>query len=135
MATLDLTVVPFEEIRKKKLNPALIKQVYYGTLNCCRCGCGGEYYEPGHEMVQKGLDVLKQRANGWHGDYIKYDEFNDELYFEVQTGTDTLDDPDYDGLTYADNEEREIGWAFYLYKTLKDKHAATKNKPSNDGQK
>jgi hypothetical protein len=56
-----------------------VDKVYIGKGNCCRCGCGGEYYtaEENPEEVKKALDKL---SSG------KYDVVSqDDYIFEIET--------------------------------------------------
>ena len=55
-----------------------VEQVYIGKGNCCRCGCGGEYYtaKENPEEVKKALDKL---SSG------KYEvESQDDYIFEAE---------------------------------------------------
>jgi hypothetical protein len=54
-----------------------IDQMYEGRGNCCRCGCGGNYYYLDHNS-RKIINALKKMASG------KYDvESIDDYIFEI----------------------------------------------------
>ena len=110
---MQITAKPSVSREKIEFDPANIKQVYYGQLNCCRCGCGGEYYEPGvtpkaDQFIEKALKELQYRSD--YGD-VKYDRFtykdpgSNELYFEFETHSR------YNGSAM---EDESMGYAFYI---------------------
>jgi hypothetical protein len=60
-----------------------VEQMYEGKGNCCRCGCGGNYYYPDHN-ARKIENVLKRMASG------KYKvESIDNYIFEIIIDEDT----------------------------------------------
>lgn len=110
---IDLTVTPFDYRKIRKFDKEKIDQVYYGQLNCCRCGCGGEYYTKDDDFINLGIKQLQKHMTS--GD-IKFDDHGDRWYFEIHTHSKELGEENEDALTYSDSNEIEIGWGFYLLK-------------------
>lgn len=96
METTEFIYKGDEIITKEEfLNVSLknISQVYHGKRDCCRCGCGGEYFattfmiEPRSEVNNEHVAKLLKRAKN---KVIKGDmdvDFND-TYVDVQVGKD-----------------------------------------------
>jgi len=107
---MEIQAIPYEA---KEVNFNIefsdIVNVYKGQLNCCRCGCQGEYYKPDEDedMIKLGMKLL-QAYSERKDDVVKYEVFNDEIYLEIHT--DTSFDNEYE-------EPEEMGWGFYLKKT------------------
>lgn len=56
---------PINSAKKSELSFENVDQLYIGNGNCCRCGCGGEYYEASDEFSADTIkDVLKKMASG-----------------------------------------------------------------------
>ena len=87
-----------------------IKQVYYGQLNCCRCGCSGEYYTPdeNEEFIDKALSKLKYYSDQSEVVYERFtykDPSKNELYFEFET---------HSRFNGSEMEQELMGYAFYI---------------------
>lgn len=57
-----------------------VESIYIGKGNCCRCGCGGEYFRPSEDpkAIKKIKHYLKKMASG------KYEVESIENYiFEI----------------------------------------------------
>lgn len=119
---IDIKAQPLQHTERLKFDPKDIIKVYHGRLDNCRCGCAGEYYEPGvtpkaDRFIQNSLDSLQQYAG--YGDVL-YDRFtyNDpsknELYLEFCTEVRSMcnHDEDYDNSEWG--EDARIGYAFYI---------------------
>jgi len=123
---MEIIATPLTHTTRIEFDVNKIKQVYYGRLDNCRCGCGGEYYQPGETpeadaFITKALKVLNEYSNS-HYKNVSYDRFTykdptqNELYFEIQTETRDFaeqsdDDDDYD---YYQSDEGDVGYAFYI---------------------
>jgi len=123
---MEITATPLKNTTRIEFDVNKIKQVYYGRLDNCRCGCAGDYYEPGatpeaDAFITKALKVLNEYSNS-HYKNVSYDRFTykdptqNELYFEIQTETRDFaeqsdDDDDYD---YYQSDEGDVGYAFYI---------------------
>ena len=103
--------------RQIVFDPKDIIKMYHGQLNCCRCGCAGDYAEPGvtptaDRVIQNALNSLQQYAGYGEVEY-EYFEYADssknELYLEFCTEVRESKDDGY----YVNDEER-IGYAFYI---------------------
>lgn len=60
-----------------------VESIYIGKGNCCRCGCGGEYFRPSEDpkAIKKIKHYLKKMASG------KYKVESIENYiFEIVLG-------------------------------------------------
>ena len=110
---MQVTATPLVSNTKIEFDPADVKQVYYGQLNCCRCGCSGAYYEPGvtptaDRFIEKAFKLLKDHSG--YGD-VKYDRFtfkdpkSNELYIEFET---------HSSWNGSAMEEESMGYAFYI---------------------
>jgi len=76
-----------------------IDQIYHGQGNCCRCGCGGDYYTP-REDKEKVEELLKRFERlAWKG----VDNL-DNYIFEVEVDSYTKRDED----GYEDDYEEVI---------------------------
>ena len=107
---MEIQATPYEA-KKVTFNIEFgdIVNVYKGQLNCCRCGCQGTYYKPDEDedMIKMGMKLMQQYSER-RDEEVKYEVFNDELYFEIHTDT-----------RFDTHEEypEEMGWGFYLKKT------------------
>jgi hypothetical protein len=45
-----------------RVSPSQVEQVYFGQLNCCACGCGGDYFED-EEHIIEALEALSIGRN------------------------------------------------------------------------
>ena len=119
---ITIKAKPFDNFKNLKFDPKDITKVYRGRLDDCRCGCAGDYYEPGvtptaDRFIQNALKALQQYAG--YGE-VTYDRFTykdpseNELYLEFCTEVRTMCDHDegYDG--YYDGEDARIGYGFYI---------------------
>ena len=120
---MEIKATPMSHSKKIEFDVNKIKQVYYGRLDNCRCGCAGDYYKAGEDdaEITKALELLNKYSNSPH-EQVMYDRFTykdptqNELYFEIQTETrdfaeDSDDDDDYD---YHESDEGDVGYAFYI---------------------
>lgn len=90
-----------------------IKQVYYGQLNCCRCGCSGEYYEPGvtpkaDKFIDEALNKLKYYSDKSEVVYEHFtykDPSKNELYLEFET---------HGRFNGSAMQQELMGYAFYI---------------------
>lgn len=44
-----------------RVTPSQVDQVYFGQLNCCACGCAGDYFDD-EEHIIKALDTLESNS-------------------------------------------------------------------------
>ena len=42
------------ELAKHNRKITDIKRIYSGLCNCCRCGCGGRYFDAGVSAAERG---------------------------------------------------------------------------------
>ena len=123
---MEIIATPMTHTTRIEFDVNKVKQVYYGRLDNCRCGCGGEYYQPGEDdaEITKALEVLNEYSNSQYKN-VSYDRFTyqdpkrNELYFEIQTETrdfaqesDDGEGEDYDD--YYQSDEGDVGYAFYI---------------------
>ena len=123
---MEIKATPLSHSKKIEFDVNKIKQVYHGRLDNCRCGCAGDYYQPGvtpkaDAFITKALEILNKYSNSPH-EQVMYDRFTykdptqNELYFEIKTETrdfaeENDDDDDYD---YHQSDEGDVGYAFYI---------------------
>ena len=120
---MEILATPMSHSKKIEFDVNKVKQVYYGRLDNCRCGCAGDYYKAGEDdaEITKALKILNKYSNSPH-ENVMYDRFTykdpaqNELYFEIQTETrdfagESDDDDDYD---YHESDEGDVGYAFYI---------------------
>ena len=120
---MEIKATPMSHSKRIEFDVNKVKQVYYGRLDNCRCGCGGDYYKAGEDdaEITKALKILDRYSNSPH-EQVMYDRFTykdptqNELYFEIQTETrdfagESDDDDDYD---YHESDEGDVGYAFYI---------------------
>ena len=123
---MEILATPMSHSKKIEFDVNKVKQVYYGRLDNCRCGCAGDYYKAGEDdaEITKALKILNKYSNSPH-EQVMYDRFTykdptqNELYFEIQTETrdfaqesDNGDGEDYDD--YYQSDEGDVGYAFYI---------------------
>ena len=120
---MEIKATPMSHSKRIEFDVNKVKQVYYGRLDNCRCGCAGDYYKAGEDdaEITKALKILDRYSNSPH-EQVMYDRFTykdptqNELYFEIQTETrdfagESDDDDDYD---YHESDEGDVGYAFYI---------------------
>ena len=120
---MEIIATPLTHTTRIEFDVNKVKQVYYGRLDNCRCGCAGDYYKAGEDdaEITKALEVLNEYSNSQYKN-VSYDRFTykdptqNELYFEIQTETrdfagESDDDDDYD---YHESDEGDVGYAFYI---------------------
>ena len=122
---MEIRATPMSHSKKIEFDVNKVKQVYYGRLDNCRCGCAGEYYQPGvtpkaDAFITKALELLNEYSNS-PIDSVSYDRFTykdptqNELYFEIQTETrDFAEESNDDDDDYHESDEGDIGYAFYI---------------------
>ena len=123
---MEIIATPMTHTTRIEFDVNKVKQVYYGRLDNCRCGCGGEYYQPGEDdaEITKALEILNEYSNSQYKN-VSYDRFTyqdperNELYFEIQTETrdfaqesDDGEGEDYDD--YYQSDEGDVGYGFYI---------------------
>jgi UDP-glucose 6-dehydrogenase len=120
---MEIKATPMSHSKKIEFDVNKVKQVYYGRLDNCRCGCAGDYYKAGEDdaEITKALKLLDKYSNSPH-EQVMYDRFTykdptqNELYFEIQTETrdfaEESDDDDDDD--YHESDEGDVGYAFYI---------------------
>ena len=88
-----------------------IDQVYFGQLNCCACGCGGDYYDikGSYDSKERSLRMIKRaiRKLSMSGDVSSLDDY----IFELKTET-------YDSGYWGDSV-KENGIRIYLKENKK----------------
>lgn len=121
---MEITAIPLAHTKRLKFDVNKVKQVYYGRLDNCRCGCAGEYYEPGvtpkaDRFIHNALELLKKYSDA-SNETVLFERFtykdpkSNELYFEIQTETrDFAEDSDED-YDYHQSDEGDIGYGFYI---------------------
>lgn len=127
---MEIKATPMSHSNKIEFDVNKVKQVYYGRLDNCRCGCAGDYFKAGEDdaEITKALEILNEYSNS-PIDNVSYDRFTykdpsqNELYFEIKTETrdfagwdrveSTHDDYDYD-YDYHESDEGDVGYAFYI---------------------
>ena len=127
---MEIRATPMSHSTLIEFDVNKVKQVYYGRLDNCRCGCAGDYFKPGEDdaEITKALKLLNEYSNS-PIDNVSYDRFTykdpsqNELYFEIQTETrdfagwdsveGTHDSCDY-GPDYHESDEGDVGYAFYI---------------------
>jgi len=123
---MEIRATPMSHSKKIEFDVNKVKQVYHGRLDNCRCGCAGEYYQPGvtpkaDAFIAEALEILNKYSNSPH-EQVMYDRFTykdptqNELYFEIKTETrdfaeENDGDDDYD---YHQSDEGDVGYAFYI---------------------
>jgi hypothetical protein len=60
---LSITHTPVATPAKKEITIDMVENLYVGKGNCCRCGCGGEYFTP-EEHAKKIQRSIKKMASG-----------------------------------------------------------------------
>lgn len=121
---MKINAKPLDFIEVLDFDTKDIKQVYKGRLDCCRCGCGGDYYKLGENdtEIDIALNLLKQYADKGEVKFSRFtykDASQNELYLEFETHIEEswdndLDDDDDDDYYYGDNEEMSMGYGFYI---------------------
>ena len=121
---MEIKATPLSHSKKIEFDVNKVKQVYYGRLDNCRCGCAGDYYKAGEDdaEITKALEILNKYSNSPH-EQVSYDRFTykdptqNELYFEIKTETRDFawrpDDDDEDD-DYWESDEGDVGYAFYI---------------------
>ena len=104
---MKISYVPFANTHIMEFDIDDVKQVYYGQLNSCRCGCNGDYWTPEDaeflEELQHALNVFKN-ANARK---IRGEEWKDERYLEIEIDRYFCEEA---------IDEVEKGYAIYLKK-------------------
>ncbi len=123
---MEIRATPMSHSKLIEFDVNKVKQVYYGRLDNCRCGCAGDYFKAGEDdaEITKALELLNEYSNS-PIDSVSYDRFTykaperNELYFEIQTETrdfaqesDDGEGDDYDD--YYQSDEGDVGYAFYI---------------------
>lgn len=118
---MEITATPLAHTKRLKFDVNDVKQVYYGRLDNCRCGCAGDYYVAGEDdaEIAKALELLKRYSDA-SDETVLFERFtyttpkSNELYFEIQTETrDFAEDSDED-YDYHQSDEGDVGYGFYI---------------------
>lgn len=125
---MEIKATPMTPTKRIEFDVNKVKQVYYGRLDNCRCGCAGDYFKAGEDdaEITKALELLNKYSNS-PNETVAYERFTskdpaqNELYFQIQTETrdfagwdsveGTHDAGDYD---YHESDEGDVGYAFYI---------------------
>lgn len=123
---MEIRATPMSHSKLIEFDVNKVKQVYYGRLDNCRCGCAGDYFKAGEDdaEITKALKLLNEYSNS-PIDNVSYDRFTykdpsqNELYFEIQTETRDFaqESDDGEGDDYNDyyqSDEGDVGYAFYI---------------------
>ena len=120
---MEIKATPLSHSKKIEFDVNKVKQVYYGRLDNCRCGCAGDYYKAGEDdaEITKALEILNKYSNSPH-EQVSYDRVTysdpaqNELYFEIKTETRDFkwNESDDDDDDYWQSDEGDIGYAFYI---------------------
>lgn len=118
---MEIIAKPLSHTKRLKFDVNDVKQVYYGRLDNCRCGCAGDYYVAGENdaEIAKALELLKRYSDA-SDETVLFERFtykdpkSNELYFEIQTETrDFAEDSDED-YDYRQSDEGDVGYGFYI---------------------
>lgn len=64
MENFQIAHTPYDAEKKSYITFDMVDSLYVGQLNCCSCGCGGEYYEASDPANQKRIvRALNEFAN------------------------------------------------------------------------
>ncbi len=120
---MEITATPLKNTTRIEFDVNKVKQVYYGRLDNCRCGCAGDYFKAGENdaEITKALEILNEYSKSQYKN-VSYDRFTykdptkNELYFEIQTETRDFaeESDDDDGFDYHQSDEGDVGYAFYI---------------------
>jgi hypothetical protein len=108
---MKITATPL--VPKKQvfeINASDLIKVYYGSLDQCRCGCGGDYYYPDslppHGLEQANIKDALRRLE-MSAMPASYEIFTNEVYFELYIGDEYNEEAE---------EDKRIGYGFYFKK-------------------
>ena len=117
---MKINAKPLDSYSRIDVDESKLKQMYYGSLDQCRCGCGGDYFKPGEPSsfeqmtINTGFKLLYKSAD------VVFSDFGDELYLEVESHVVVADDYDeYDDIDegdYYQEEDKRMGYGFYFSK-------------------
>jgi hypothetical protein len=65
----------------KRIDISMVDSLYEGRGDCCRCGCGGNYYYP-DKNIRKIKNALKRMASGLYN-VISIDDYIFEIELET----------------------------------------------------
>ena len=105
MTTISYT--PFANTASMQFDVDDVNQVYKGQLNCCRCGCAGDYWKPGDAEFLEQFQLALKHFEAANAREVKGEVWDKERYLEVQTHES------YNGTAM---EFEEYGYAIYLKK-------------------
>jgi hypothetical protein len=123
---MEIRATPMSHSKLIEFDVNKVKQVYYGRLDNCRCGCAGDYFKAGEDdaEITKALELLNKYSNA-SNETVLFERFTykdptqNELYFEIQTETcdfaqesDDGEGDDYDD--YYQSDEGDVGYGFYI---------------------
>ena len=114
---------PLDSYSTFEIDESKLKQMYYGSLDQCRCGCGGDYHKPGEPSSADQMKINAGFVLLYKSQDVVFSDFGDELYFEVESHIeegnyddyDDYDDDDYGNYDYPE-EDKRIGYGFYFKK-------------------
>jgi len=64
--TIEFAHKPFPFTKWRKLDFDQVEKLYIGEGNCCRCGCGGEYFEPDTETGRAKIWEAMEEIEKFH---------------------------------------------------------------------
>tara|TARA_R110000772_G_scaffold196675_1_gene307446 strand:- start:385 stop:711 length:327 start_codon:yes stop_codon:yes gene_type:complete len=108
---MKITAIPLTPKKQSfEIKTSDLIKVYYGSLDQCRCGCGGDYYYPDslppHGLEQANIkDALRRlEMSAMPASFIIFDS---EVYFELCLGHEFDEEAE---------EDKRIGYGFYFKK-------------------
>ena len=78
---------PLDTYSTFEIDESKLKQMYYGSLDQCRCGCGGDYHKPGEPSSADQMKINAGFALLYKSQDVIFSNFGDEMYFEVESHT------------------------------------------------
>lgn len=104
---MTISYTPFANATSMQFEADDVNQVYKGQLNCCRCGCSGDYWKPDDAEFSKHLQLAIGHMKVANKGEVKGEVWDKERYLEIQT---------HDSYNGTAMEFEEFGYAIYLKK-------------------
>lgn len=106
-------------VRELADNGYIIDQIYYGNLEGCACGCGGDYYSAktdyNEDIYNRGVSLL-----GKHKDQEILDLFNPEVENELNSLRTYLKDGELEEHSFKMDCYIEVNFEIQVEETLED---------------
>jgi hypothetical protein len=114
MENFRVTAKPMEMTQSFEINFDKILQVYRGKLDCCRCGCEGDYLYTSIEAEKLNADrenhfikssdkaIMNDIKKFVSGDYevqFMHNDTHNELILEIHTHTERSEEDERMGVT------------------------------------